>query len=269
MNGIGKLALLKFITIIFCLFLVVFITGCKKETNNNLIETATVADIDGNVYKTVKIGKQWWMAENLKVKKYRNGDTITFIGTKNKYSSEFDSSKWVNINSGAYCIFNSSKDSTDANFQGKKYGLLYNWYATHDSRNIAPSGWHVPTDEEWKELEIFIGMPKDTADKLSWRGNNEGNKLKLQRVKKSDATWNTPSDQYEVWGTNESGFTALAGGCCMFYGVQVPPASTGFWWTASQHDTLAWYRYLDYNKANVFRYYGPLTYGFSIRCVKD
>jgi len=239
------------------LFLIVlillFITSCKKDSKtSDVIETGTVTDIEGTVYKTVKIGNQWWMAENLKTTKYCNGDSIQNIT---------DTLNWHHMQSGAYC--NYSNDTLNV----KKYGHLYNWYAVTDSRSIAPVGWHVPSDNEWKALEEHLGMSQSDADKMNWRGTNEGNKLKTV----GQNGWNASSDVYNVWGTNESGFSALAGGCRMFNGIWGNPAlwSTGFWWSVSELNNEAWYRYLDYQKPNVFRFYGPKTYGFSIRCVKN
>jgi len=248
-----KLAVIKLVLINISLFSIVFINACKKETTNNpSIQIDSISDIDGNVYKTVKIGKQWWMAENLKVKRYRNGDTLIFVDT------QFDPGKvkWDTINTGSYT-------NTNAIF-----GLFYNWYAIIDNRNIAPAGWHVPSDDEWKELEMFLGMSKEDADKVNFRGNKEGDKLKSI----NDQGWNKPSDIYKVWGTNESGFCAKGGGAVMNNKIWGNPSSylTGFWWTSTvKVDSLAWYRYLDYNKANVFRFYGSKNYGFSVRCVKD
>jgi uncharacterized protein (TIGR02145 family) len=242
------------------------ICGCTKKTDTveTIIETDSLTDIDGNVYKTVKIGEQWWMSENLKVKRYRNGDSIPFIGSK-PGTNVFDSTKWrVSVNEGAYCILD-GKDSTSANFNGKKFGVLYNAYTLNNPKNIAPAGWHVPTDTEWKELEIQLGMSNEESEKVSWRGTNEGNELKIQKA------WYFPSNKYKIWGSNESGFSALGSSCIMFDGQDANPGITynGFWWTASEQGAEQWYRYLDYNKAGVFRYFGPKTYGFSIRCVKD
>lgn len=249
------------VIIIFCLILISFFTGCKKETNvNPAVEYGTVSDIDGNVYKTVKIGNRWWMAENLKAKRYRNGDSVNYVDL----NSIPDSAKWSNLKAGAYCIIDNS-DTTSQNYKGKKFGYLYNWYTVGDERNIAPSGWHVPSDSEWKELEIYLGMQKDEADNVNWRGNDQGNKLKIYNG------WNPSSDKFTIWGSNESGFTAIGGGCCLYNGIWGSPGtfSTGFWWSSSLAGNQAWYRYLDYNKANVFRYIAPLTSGYSIRCIKD
>jgi uncharacterized protein (TIGR02145 family) len=240
-------------------------SGCNKTDDTiKKVETDSITDIDGNVYKTVKIGKQWWMAENLKVKKYRNGDSILFVGSKSG-TNVFDSTRWrLSVNEGAFCILD-SKDSLSANFNGKKYGFLYNAYTLSNPANIAPVGWHIPSDSEWKELETSLGMSNDEAEKVSWRGTFEGNKLKIQ------SGWYSPSDKYKIWGSNESGFSALGGSCKMFDGQDSNPGETyvGFWWTSSELAADQWYRYMDYNKAGVFRYFGPKTYGFSIRCVKD
>ena len=242
------------------------ISGCTKNTDTivTAIETDSLTDIDGNVYKTVKIGRQWWMAENLKVKRYRNGDSIVFVGTKAR-TYVFDSARWrLFDNTGAYCILD-SKDSASSNFNGKKFGFLYNAYTISYPGNIAPAGWHIPSDTEWKELEIQLGMSNGEAEKVSWRGTDQGNKLKIQ------SGWYFPSNKYKIWGSNESGFSALGSSCKMFDGQDANPGISynGFWWTASEQESEQWYRYLDYNKAGVFRYFGSKTYGFSIRCVKD
>ena len=223
--------------------------SCTKESNSPTFETGTVTDIDNNVYKTVKIGNQWWMAENLKVRRYNNGDSIANIGNK------LNADTWANTSNGTLYV--------------GTLGVLYNGYVINDVRGIAPSGWHIPDDDEWKELEMYLGMSKDEADKVNWRGTTEGNMLKIQGA--GPTVWTTPSDVYSVWGTNESGFSAFGCGCVLFNGTLGSPGAnyTGFWWTSSELANEAWYRYLDYNKPNVFRFYGPKTYGFSVRCVKD
>jgi len=246
----------------------VFIVCCKKDKQTpNTVEYSTVTDIDGNIYKTVKIGDQWWMAENLKVKRYNNGDSINYVGEVGGFGI-LDSSKWNNTITGAYCIIDNSS-STSQNYNGKMFGFLYNYYSVGDPRKIAPVGWHIPSDEDWKQMEIYLGMSSSDADKINWRGNTQGNKLRI------NTGWFMlqPPASYSVWGTNESGFTAIGGGCCMYNGVWGNPGtfSTGFWWTSTINITnnQPWYRYLDYQKANIFRFYGSMTYGFSIRCVKD
>ncbi|MEI6748060.1 MAG: fibrobacter succinogenes major paralogous domain-containing protein [Bacteroidales bacterium] len=261
-HSLKLLTVLKSLLIGLCLITFISFVSCKKDENSNHnVEYGTLSDIDGNVYKTVKIGDHWWMAENLKVQRYRNGDSIKFVGI----TGDRDSTKWINAQSGAYCIID-NLDSTAQNYKGNMFGLLYNGFVVSDTRNIAPEGWHVPSDNDWKELEIYLGMSQEVADQINWRGSNEGDKLK------SCTGWNLSSNKYEIWGNNESGFAATGGGCCMFSGEWGSPGtfSTGFWWSSTSTDeNELWYRYLDYNKANVFRYYGPITYGFSVRCVKD
>lgn len=228
-----------------------FITSCKKkDTTLPIQETSTVTDIDGNVYRTVKIGSQWWMAENLKVSKYNDGNLI------NKYQAD---TLWNKDTVGAYCVYDNSSVAP---------GLLYNWFAVNNAKKIAPIGWHIPSDEEWKILEQYLGMSQTETDKVNFRGSNEGDKLKKEGL----GFWY----QYpNVWATNTSGFSALGGACRMFNGIfggtKEGLQYTGFWWSSTNHlnNNQAWYRYLDYKKSNVFRHYGEKTYGFSIRCVKD
>ena len=118
----------------------VLLLSCKEQSTDPESSTGTVTDTDRNVYKTLKIGNQWWMAENLKVTHYANGDSIPFI----KFGRD-----WGNITSGAYCFF--MNDSVNATI----YGNLYNRFAADDQRSIAPEGWHVSSDEEWLTLINF------------------------------------------------------------------------------------------------------------------
>ena len=105
-------------------------------------EMGTVTDIDGNVYQTIKIGNQWWMMENLKVTKYRNGDEIPNIT---------DNGAWAALSTGGRCAYNNDENNAVT------YGYFYNWYAATDARNIAPEGWHVPSKEEFQELLDAVG----------------------------------------------------------------------------------------------------------------
>ena len=268
--------LIKIIGFTFLIFSFIAISNSCKKEEKSTVETGSVTDIEGNVYKTVKIGNKWWMAENLKVKKYKNGDPINFVQNI-IYTSNLDTTTWQNSTIGAYCIIDNNQwiyDTTlkikvmqpSTNYNGKIYGLLYNWYSINDSRGVAPAGWHIPSDAEWKEMEISLGMSASDADNVNWRGTDQGNKLRIY------TGWSMPYEKYVVWGTNESGFSALGSGCCLFNGQWGNPGvySIGFWWTSSVNDSgLPWYRYLDYNKANVFRFYASKNSGYSIRCVKD
>lgn len=141
----------NFIHTCMCLFFVVVGLSCKKNTTTP--DPNTVKDIDGNVYKTVKIGNQTWMAENLRTTKYRNGDPIQLIT---------DPNVWKILNSGAYQgPFLSDQP---------EYGNFYNWFAVSDPRNIAPEGWHVATDAEFTELASFLGGNAIAGNKLKETG---------------------------------------------------------------------------------------------------
>ena len=225
------------------------LTSCSNNpaTSNDFVK-GKVTDIDGNVYQTVKIGNQWWMAENLRVTHYRNGKAILKVT---------DNTSLVRMGNAAYCVY----DNDDSN--ANTYGLLYNWYAVDDSNNIAPSGWHVATDEEWKELEVHLGMSQNEVDYPGPRGTAIGLKLK----ETGTTHWNSPNSG----ATNESGFTALPGGIRFWYDGQFMGINTsGMWWTATEATfVFSWYRQLGYNYSEVFRGNTNKTDYFSVRCIKD
>ncbi len=266
--------IMRFYNILLIVFL---INSCSEKETPIVIETGSVTDIDGNIYKTVKIGNQWWMSENLKVKQYNNGDSILNIATKGFYSY-FDTARWRSIkDTGAYCIIN---DVNQGNYYEKRFGLLYNGYSVIDSRKIAPEGWHIPTDEEWKELEMHIGMSEAEADKSNWRGSNEGTKMKIKTnfdenvyIPDTDQSWKNEFqlDKVDTWGTNESGFAARGGSCKFYKGTDGNPGvlKSGFWWSSTPENNNIWFRNLEDDKTNVFRFHGSKNYGMSIRCVKD
>lgn len=210
-------------------------------------ETGTVTDIDGNVYQTIKIGDQWWMAENLKVTHYRNGDPIPNVT---------GSVQWAGLTTGAYCEYNNNANNVAT------YGRLYNWYAVNDGRNIAPEGWHVPSDAEWKQLEMYLGMNQVQANATGWRGTNEGGKLKEAGTEH----WWSPN----TGATNESGFTALPGGHRTADGIYDYMGVWAYFWTSTEYGSLvSWYRHLNYQFSKVGRYRYLNEYGSSVRCVKD
>jgi len=160
---------MKIIFTLLTLLLLVGVLSCKKndpspEPPNPQLETGTVTDIDGNIYKTVKIGTQWWMAENLKVTKYRNGNLIPNVTNM---------TQWDNLTTGAYCTYN--HDATNVT----NYGRLYNWYAANDSRNIAPAGWHVPSDVELTTLITNLGGEDFAGGKMKETGTSIGVVLTL------------------------------------------------------------------------------------------
>jgi uncharacterized protein (TIGR02145 family) len=196
----------------------------------------TVTDIDGNVYNTVTIGTQVWMAENLKTSHYRNGDPIPQVT---------DSTQWENLGSGAWCYYNNDPAN------GTIYGKLYNWYTVNDPRDLAPQGWHIPTDAEWTTLTTFLGG-----------GNVAGGKLK----ETGTSHWLSPN----FGATNESGFTGLPGGYRWYLGTFVYVGNYGVWWSSTEDYTSnAWGRFLIYSGSYIYLGSSSKPIGFSVRCVKD
>jgi uncharacterized protein (TIGR02145 family) len=196
----------------------------------------TVTDIDGNVYRTVTIGSQVWMAENLKVTHYRDGDSIPNVT---------DSTIWPNLLTGAYCDYHNDTTLVPT------YGRLYNWYAVADSRTIAPAGWHVPTDLEWQTLVDSLGDSTVAGGKMKEKGY---------------AHWFDGN----VGATNESGFNGLPGGYRYGTGSCLDMTVSAYFWTSTEYAySYAWARILSCYGAGVYHAYRPKLYGFSVRCVKD
>jgi uncharacterized protein (TIGR02145 family) len=198
----------------------------------------TLTDIDGNVYETIRIGDQLWMAENLKVTHYSDGSAISGDGN------------WTNTSAGAYSIYNG-----DASNEVSTYGALYNWFAATDSRNIAPDGWHVPTDSEWHVLVESLGGAAVAGGKLKEAGTTH---------------WSNPN----TGATNESSFTALPGGFRNYYYESGSPYhfmnTSGYFWTDSEDDSLtAWSRSLSKETSEVSSHDAYKRSGYSIRCIKD
>ncbi|RYF97964.1 MAG: hypothetical protein EOO07_38850 [Chitinophagaceae bacterium] len=207
--------------------LLVFIS-CRNDV--------TLKDVDGNSYKTVKIGNQIWMAENLKVTAFRNGDPIPNLA---------EDKNWAASKSASYCDYN--KDAKNA----KIYGHLYNWYAVNDSRGLAPKGWHIPTSKELEELISFLKSDTIAAAKLKEAGT---------------AHWLTPNNNAD----NSSGFTALPGGYRFNDGTFHTIRSNGYWWTNNRSfEMYSWSPRIWEGFADVERDPQYLNYGFSVRCIKD
>ena len=210
-------------------------SGYSNEINVTPHEYGTITDIDGNTYQTVEIGNQTWMAENLNVTHYRNGDDIPKVT---------DAGTWSGLSSGAY----SNYDNDDSN--ANTYGSLYNWYAVDDSRIIAPDGWHVPTDEEWTTLETYL-----TTNGYS---GIEGTVLK------STTGWNSGGD-----GTDNYGLTVLPAGYRSNGGNFELMGDIGIFWSASESGNNAISRILNYNNSIIYHNNNDKRNGFSVRCVKD
>ena len=205
------------------------------EGNNPNITYGSITDIDGNTYKTVTIGTQTWMAENLKVTKYNDGIAIPNVT---------DNTAWRELTTGALCDY----DNTPSN--SETYGKLYNWHAVNTGK-LCPTGWHVPSDAEWTELTDYLGGTSDAGGKLKETGTTH---------------WNSPN----TGATNETGFTALPGGDRDDDGAFNFIGYGGLWWSATEDDAdNAWYRYVVYDVSGVGRSYVSKELGFSVRCLRD
>jgi uncharacterized protein (TIGR02145 family) len=210
--------------------------------------TGTVTDIDGNVYQTIIIGNQEWMAENLRVTHYNDGLEIPNIT---------DSLQWCNYNEGAYCAYNNDESNAST------YGYLYNWYAA-EMLNIAPAGWHVPTDEELMELELYMGMSEEEVISYGYRGTNEGSKL----AGVTDLWINGVLVNNGEFGV--SGFNIIPGGKRYNVGVFYLLGYCGHLWTTNElNNDRAWLRSIHTVYSKVYRGTISKNRGFNIRCVKD
>jgi uncharacterized protein (TIGR02145 family) len=176
---------------------------------------------DSKTYKSIKIGNQEWMAENLAFKT--------------------ESGSWNAGGSDAY---------------GAKFGLLYTWEA---AKQAVPAGWHLPTDAEWKELEMTLGMSQTDVDAINFRGTNEGGKLK------ATSQWSENGN-----GTNDVGFSALPAGFRSNSGSFFVYTWYGYWWTATENDSSnAWFRLITYSGTKISRNNGFKEDAYSVRCIKN
>ena len=206
-------------------------------------QSDSISDSEGNVYKTVAIGTQWWMAENLKVTQFANGDPIPHLT---------NASEWASTEEGAYCYYGNSTQFAES------YGNLYNWYTVEDDRGLCPADWHVATDEDWMIMEMHLGMSEEEALRMTaWRGTDEGSKLK--------------DESFE--GNNSSGFTALATGYRDPAGVFKAMGTDNDYWTSTPYDNKGTiegvlHGFLNSQSSTVRNFHVP-GYGFCIRCVRD
>jgi uncharacterized protein (TIGR02145 family) len=200
---------------------------------------SNITDKEGNSYKTVYIGTQQWMAENLKVSKYNDGTTIPNVT---------DDAQWANLTTGAWAYYNNDAANN------AKYGKLYNWYAvsptTNGNKNVCPTGWHVPTDAEWTVLIDYLGGTSVAGGKMKEVGTT---------------SWSSPNTD----ATNTSLFTGLPGGLANDGNYDLI-GGLGYWWSSSENGTYgAWFRYLSAYKGNAYRDDDYKRAGFSVRCLRD
>src|SRR5664280_1993486 len=177
----------------------------------------TITDVDGNIYNTVTIGTQTWMAENLKTTKYNDGTAIPLVT---------DNSAWATLTTGAYSNYSDNPSNSTT------YGRLYNGYvvdnnaatkvASNGGKNVCPTSWHVPTDAEWITLTTYLGGGSVAGGKLKETGTTH---------------WTTPN----TGATNETGFTALPGGYRSTNGAYNNFEDYGYWWSSTEYSaTITW-----------------------------
>ncbi len=243
------------------------ICGCTDPAASNYNPNATiddcscesadtVTDIDGNTYTSITVCDQEWMAENLKVTHYQNGDPIP---------TGFTNSEWINLNNpatGAYAVYPWDNDDESLATCGgdcaEVYGNLYNWYAVDDTRDICPEGWHVPTDAEWTELTDCLGGLLIAGGKMKSTGT----------IEDGTGLWLSPN----LGATNESGFTGLGGGYRDFgdYNGQYAYMSRkGTFWSSTDYINNPWRRDLNHTTSEVDVFSHNKKCGFSVRCVGD
>jgi len=227
----------------------------STNIHNPLLTNGTMTDQEGTVYKTIVIGTQEWMAENLKTSSYRNGELIPNITNAAEWSglNQTETGAWVNLNNNG-----SEYDCP--------YGKLYNHYAVTDSRNLCPVGWHVPTDEEWYTMESFLDPTVNDPNAIGYIGTNVGGKMK---------STGTTGAGIGLWAgsnlgaNNESGFSGLPGGRRWQVGDFDSPGGLGSWWSASINGYSAWCHQLFNSDSRAIRNSEPRTHGLSVRCVRD
>jgi uncharacterized protein (TIGR02145 family) len=199
---------------------------------------------DGHIYKTVTIGDQVWMAENLAYLPSVVGPATESYTASYYYVYGYDGT---------------SVATAKAKTNYQTYGVLYNWPA---ALTACPSGWHLPSDAEWKQLEMYLGMTQVEADKSGYRGTDEGDKLK----EVGTSNWRISN----TGATNESGFTALPGGFRDYAGTFTNIGYLGVWWSSTQNNTeIAYYRSLFYSLSDVRRNTNRMANGLSVRCLRD
>ena len=222
--------------------------------------------------KEVKIGKQVWMAKNLNVSTFRNGDPIPQAKTAEEWKKAFKN------NQPACCYYENNAEN------GKTYGLLYNWYAVNDARGLAPQGYHIPTEAEWTILTDYLGYERLAGTKMkstsgwnSYKGEAECNVCKRWTPEqKAGQTCTTCNDTRKIKaqisgnGTNSSGFNGLPGGYRYHDGTFDFIGKDGNWWSSAEcHTVLAWTRSLDYDDGDVANDNHYKGNGLSVRCLRD
>jgi len=219
----------RFTQIIGLSVILIFTNSCEKEKDE-------VKDVDGNVYKTVTIGTQVWFVENLKTTKYNDGTDIPLVT---------DTDEWKNLAAPGYCWYDNDIDNINP------YGALYNWYVVNTGK-LCPEGWHVPTNDEWYALFIYLDPV----------GEEEVGKLK----ETGTTHWNSPN----TGATNETGMTIVPGGGRDKYGIFQQMRTQGMYYSLLEDSPLQSRGFIFFSDNSTYGVRVDLkTWGFSVRCIKD
>jgi uncharacterized protein (TIGR02145 family) len=224
-----------------------------------LWDNAPVTDFDGHSYATVQIGDQVWMAENLKSEHYSDGSPINRVEVDEEWRALEPDVK-------AYCFFDNSPGMFNT------FGALYTWAAAMNGdvssdedpsgvQGVCPENWHLPSEDEWLELEFHLGMSKLIAEDIGWRGYEEGGMLKQTGT----GLWLEPN----LMATNETGFTAIPAGFRDTDGVFRANGSFTSFWSSTGHPEGAWLRGLHAGRGEILHEPYEVKNGFSVRCVMD
>lgn len=208
----------------------------KVLSADTIQQPTTIKDIDGNVYNTVKIGRQTWMKENLRTTKLNDATPIQLVP---------DGSAWANTIKPSYCWYNNEPES-----YRDLYGALYNGFAASSSK-LCPEYWHVPGDADWNTLSKLLGGDNIAGGKLKEAGFDY---------------WVSPN----MAANNATGFSALPGGLRYYDGVFHDFGFSAYFWSSEVLTPgRLWFRYMDYEYSDLFRFNNSANIGFSIRCVRD
>lgn len=232
---------------IFLAAIIFFLNINSFAQFNPALKYGEVKDFEGNTYKTIKIGNQTWMAENLRTTTYRDGSKITIVADSTQWANNFNNSTTLPM----MCWYKNDQATHTAN----KFGALYNWYAinpaTNGNKNVCPTGWHVPTQGDWTTLTTFLGV-------------DAGGRMKVNGTQ----YWASPN----AGATNSSGFSGLPGGYRDSDGSFAGFSKYGYSWSSTDGDDdydVAWTLPLYAKSAFVNWYLLTKANGFSVRCLRD
>ena len=220
--------------------------------SDDITFTAFPTDMDGNVYKTVSIGTQVWMTENLRTTKYRNGDVIgtTIPATLDISGESMPGYQWA---------YNGNEGNAAA------YGRLYTWYASTDSRGVCPTGWHIPSDADWATLINYL-----TDNGYGYGGSGDQIAKSMAATSGWTADGTAGNAGNDLTSNNSSGFTALPSGDRYSDGSFFGLGSECYWWSATEYDSNDAWGYYMYNfYSGLFRNHGTKQFGISVRCLHD